>query len=115
MDDRPAEEQQQGPHVSLGHLLMAMAFVIPVATVIGDLKRAGGGLLRYALGAMLGLALGSAIVWITWKVGRFLWLRFSDRSRKADTALAIGLYGLDICSMIAGLMGGGFLASLLTH
>jgi hypothetical protein len=103
----------QSPQWTLGHLLMAMAFVMPVIAVIGDLKHAGGGALRYALGAPLGLALGTTIVWLTWKSGKTVWLCFSGRSERARRTLAIGLFGLDICALLFGFIGGRALASLL--
>lgn len=99
--------------MTLFHLLLAIIFFVPAETVLGELKRVHCGVLPYVFGIPAGLALGAAIVWLTFKSGQFLWLRFSGRSKRVDNFLGVGLLVLHICSLILGFTSGAFMGSIL--
>jgi predicted phage tail protein len=54
-------ENKQG-HVTLGHLFMGIALFMPAAVVVGEVRAAGGGVLRYLFGLPLALVLGGLVV-----------------------------------------------------
>lgn len=105
----------EGGEFTLGHLLMAIGFFMPVEAVVFAVKDAGGGALRYALGVPLGLALGLLIVRLDWKIGKALWLRSRNYSERVQNGLALGVFALQIVWIAAGAIVGGVLALLLVR
>lgn len=101
--------------ITVGHLLMAIGFFMPVEAVVIVVKHAGGGALRYALGVPLGLALGVLIVRLDWKIGKALWLRSRNYSEKVQNGVALGVFALQVVWIIAGAIVGDELASLLVR
>jgi hypothetical protein len=91
-----------------------MILEMPSVVIVAGFKRAHCGALPYFLGVPVGLALGAAIAWLTWKSGRFLWLKFNGRSKSADNLLGIGLLILHICSLMVAFASGVFVQSVLT-
>ena len=116
MTDGPdAQEERQGGGITLGHLLLAIAFFSPFMAVGTEIHRAGGGLLRYAAGILLATVLAAFIVWADWNVGKLLWARAQHHSGMAQNFLALGVFGLYFLSIVAGDIAGYHVASFLIH
>jgi hypothetical protein len=81
--------------------------------VATETHRAGGGILRYALGVSLAFALAVFIVWADWNIGKLLWLRSQQYSGTAQNLLALGVFVLYFLSIVAGDIAGFHLASLI--
>lgn len=98
-------ESKQG-QVTLGHLLMGIALLMPAGVVIGEVKAAGGGMLQYLFGLPLALALGGLVIVLEWYSGRFFWQRSQRYSDRTRNIVAIGLFALQIVwVMLAGICG----------
>ena len=105
MCEKP-QPDQKGP-VTISHLLMRMALVAPVAAVFAEVGAAGGGVLRYIFGLPLALVLGGLVVVLEWHSNAFFWPRSQAYSERAQTVVAIGLFGLQIMWIVlAGICGG---------
>ena len=109
------QDTEQRGQVTLGHLLLSIAFFMPVVAVIMEIKRVGGGPVQYALSVPLGLGLGAVIGRLSWIAGRSLWLRSQSYSNKVQNGIAIGVFALDIVWIIVGGIAGTALAHLLIH
>ena len=114
-EKQDTEQRTQHGQVTLGHLLLSIAFFIPVETVIFEIKHVGGRPVQYALGVPLGLGLGAVIGRLSWISGRSLWLRSQRYSQKVQNGIAIGVFALDIVWIIVGGIAGTALAHLLIH
>ena len=108
---KEAQEVQGG--MTIGHLLMAMAFLMPVIFVFGDVKGSGGGALRYALGVPSGLGIGAMIVFQDWHLGKYLWLRTRKFSTRVQNVVGVGGLALDVVWIVVGCFAGSELASML--
>ena len=75
--------------------------------------RAGGGILRYALGISLVFAFAVFIVWPDWNIGKFLWRRSQQHSGTAQKLLVLGVFVLYFLSIVVGDIAGFYLASLI--
>ena len=90
----------------MGHLFMGITLFMPAATVVGEVRAAGGGVLRYLFGLPLALVLGGLIVVLEWYSGRFFWQRSQRYSDRAQNVVAIGLFALQLMwAMLAGICG----------
>jgi hypothetical protein len=114
-NENNTQQEMQGGGVTLGHLLLAISFVSPIAAVETEVHRAGGGMLRYSLGFFVSFGLAVLIVWACWSGGRLLWLRSQHHSERAQNFLAFGMYGLYFLSIVVGDIAGYRLAALLIH
>jgi hypothetical protein len=112
MDKQEARESQSGG-VTLGHLFMLMGFAGPAEVVIGDVHRAGGGILRYLIGIPFALALGALTVWILWSLGKFFYIRSLGYSERILSGVALGVYALDLLGIIGGMLTATKLAAFL--
>ena len=102
-----------GQALTLGNMLIVTSFTITVMAVILPLKDAGGGLLRYILGVPLALALGTLIVWLSWRFQKSLWLRSEGATKRKEYVIAV-VFLLSMLFFIgAGVFAGDMLASLL--
>ena len=61
--------------VTLGHLLLAIAFSQPVGIAVIRIAHSGGGVLRHLIVAPVALVLGFLIAALDWKLGKAVWLR----------------------------------------
>jgi hypothetical protein len=107
------KEQQRGGQVTLGHLLMAIAFFMPAAAAFAELKRAHGGIVRYVVGGAAAMALGALIVRLDWASGKQLWLHSQRYSERSQNWFAVGGFGLQIGWIIAGAIVGFRLISFV--
>lgn len=112
-EEQDAGLRTQRGQVTVGHLLLFIAFFILVETVIIEMRHLGGGPVQYALGVPLGLGLGAVIVRLNWISGRSVWLRSQRYSKKVQNRIAIGVFVLDIVWMIVGGIAGSTVAHLL--
>lgn len=112
-EEKEIEEQSQGGGMTLGHLLMAIGFFMPVETVIMEFRRANGRVLDYIIGVPLAIGLGTLIVWLNWTFGKRLWIRSQGYSKNVRNAIALGAFSLDFVWIIVGLVAALGLVSLL--
>lgn len=115
LDGLDTEQRTQQGQVTVGHLLFAFVFLMPVEFVIFGIKDAGGGFFQYVLGVPLGVGLGAIIGRLSWNLGRFLGLRAEGCSTKMQILVALGILTLDIAWMILGGIAGSSLSRLLVH
>jgi hydrogenase-4 membrane subunit HyfE len=112
-ENRTDVAENTGPALTLGNLLMVTSFMITVMAVINPIKHAGGGVVRYMLSVPLALALGALIVWLNWKVQKYLFQRAKGATKRTEnTIVAIFLLSLPFFIALGG-FAGGILASLL--
>ena len=109
----PQRAQTQHGQVTLAHLLVAVALIMAPAVVVGEVKAAGGGVLRYSLGLTLGLLVGALIVLLEWHSGRFLWHRSQALHDRGQNIVAIGLFALQLVWIVIAILCGSQLAHLV--
>lgn len=68
--------------VTLGHLLLAIAFFQPVGIAVIQIQHYGGGILRYLIVVPVALVLGVLIASLDWKLGKAVWLRCQPYSNE---------------------------------
>jgi len=95
------------------HLLLGIAFCVPVGAAATVLAHSGGGTLRYAITVPSALALGALIVWLDWKLGKVLWLRCQGCSKQVQNVVAIGLFAAGLLWIAVGAVSGFKLATFV--
>ena len=106
MDDLKIRHSQ----VTLSHLLLGMAVVMPAVAAISSIRVAGAGVFRIALGLILGLAIGSCICILDLQICKFLRLRSAKYAEKARKLIDLGLFALLFIWILAGVIAGNNLA-----
>jgi hypothetical protein len=104
--------QTQIRKIGLVDLFAMVGLVMPVMAVIGEVKRSRGGILAYNLALPTGITLGILIAVVEWKLGKAIWLRFKDRSKRVRNAVGILLFFLQLFWIFAGLLRGDKLGPL---
>jgi hypothetical protein len=99
--------------VTLGHLLLAIAFFQPVGVAVIQIQHSGGGILRYLIVAPVALVLGFLIASLDWKLGKAVWLRCQQYSSRAQKRVAIALFCLQLLWIVLGTMLGFKLATFV--
>jgi uncharacterized membrane protein YGL010W len=99
--------------LTLSHLLSGIALVMAPAIVVGEIRAAGGGAIRYLLGLASGLLLGTLIVLLEWHLGKFLWQRSQTLPDRGQNIVAIGLFALQFVWIILAMICGSQLAHLI--
>src|SRR5579872_1234590 len=99
--------------VTLGHLLLAIAFCQPVGIAVIQIKHSGGGILRYLVIVPVALALGFLIASLDWKLGKATWLRCQAYSNRARKRVAIALFCLQLLWIVLGVISGFKLATFV--
>jgi hypothetical protein len=112
-EEKDTSQENQVRQVTLLHLLMAIAFFMPVEALIIQVHQAGGGAVRYVLGVPLAVGLGALIVRFDWTFGKPLWLWSKRHSPKVQNAIGLALFTLLIVWIAVGAIAGHALASLL--
>lgn len=79
---------------------------------IGEVRLSRGGIFAYILALPTGIALGILIAVVEWKLGKAIWLRFKDRSKRVRNAVGILLFFLPPFWIFAGLLSGDKLGAL---
>jgi len=114
-----SDQKSQGMHeefraLTLTNLLMAIAFLAPIAILIGDLKNARSGLLRYAAGLPSAMASAMILIFIEWHLLKLIWTQSERYSRKWSEAAGTVLWlFVLIFWLAAGAMIGDLIAGLL--
>jgi hypothetical protein len=103
-------ENPQSGQVTMMHLLLAIAFVMPITGAMA--KHFGSGALCYLIVLPASLAVGALIVWSQWKLGKALWSRCQRYSKKAPSAVALFLFALELLWIVVGVAAGSMLAAL---
>lgn len=111
--DKAVWENTGTGQVTLGHLLLGIAFCMPVSMGVTELKHSGGGILRYLIVAPSALVIGALIVSFDWKLGKAVWLRCQRYSNKAQNRAAMGLFGLQLLWIVLGAISGFKLATFV--
>jgi uncharacterized protein HemX len=101
--------------VTLMHLFLGIAFCMPITAATTELKHSGGGTLRYLVAVPLALALGAAIVWLHWKLGKTVWLRCQRYSKQAQNAVAMALFAVELLWIVVGGLSGFKLATIVAE
>ena len=101
--------------VTLMHLLLGIAFCMPIGMAMPQLKNSGGGLLRYVVAAPATLILGILIVFLEWKLGKAIWLRCQRYSKKAQNVVAFGLFVLQLLWIVVGTISGFKVATFVAE
>ena len=100
--------------VTLGHLLLAIAFFQPVGIAVIQIAHSGGGVLRYLIVAPVALVLGFLIASLDWKLGKAVWLRCQRCSNRTQNRVAIALFCLQLLWIVLGTILGFKLAAFVT-
>src|SRR5215468_8046307 len=108
---RGISRNTQSGQVTLMHLLLAIAFVMPITGAIAELKHSGSGALCYLIVLPASLAIGALIVWFDWKLGKALWSRCERHSPKVQNAVAMFLFTLELLWIVVGVVSGSMLAA----
>jgi hypothetical protein len=101
--------------VTLGHLLLGIAFCMPVSMAVAEIKHSGGGIFRYLIVTPLALVVGVLIVSLDWKLGRAVWLRYQQYSTRAQNRAAMALFTLQLLWIVLGAISGFKLATLVAE
>lgn len=99
--------------VTLGHLLLAIAFCQPVGVAVIQIEHSGGGILRYLIVIPLALLLGLLIASLDWKLGKALWLRCQRYSDRAQNKVAMALFCMQLLWIVLGTILGFRLATFV--
>jgi len=114
MQNRNAASENAGTgQVTVGHLLLGIAFCMPLGAAVTEIKHSGGGILRYLIVAPVALVLGVLIVTLDWKLGRALWLRCQRYFNTAQNRAAVALLGLQLLWILVGAISGFRLATFV--
>jgi hypothetical protein len=114
-EDRDVWKNPESGQVTMMHLLLCIAFFMPVVTAITELKHSGGGTLRYLVAAPSALVLGALIVSLDWKLGKVVWLRWQRYSKQAQNAVAIALLAGELLWIVVGVVSGVKLAAFVAE
>lgn len=99
--------------VTLGHLLLAIAFCQPVGVAVIQMEHSGGGILRYLIVVPVALMVGVLSASLDWKLGKAVWLRCQPYSNRAQKRVAISLFCLQLLRIILGTILGFKLATFV--
>lgn len=88
---------------------------MPIESVIGTVRALGGGVLRYVIALPFGILLGVLIVYVAWKLGRSVWVRFQNRSEKTKNRVGMALFVFQLFCIAVGLVSGGIVGKLIVH
>ena len=113
IEGKTVSKNQECGQVTLGHLLLAIAFCMPMGMAMAELKHSGGGLPRYLVAAPSALVIGALIVSLDWKLGKAVWLRFQMYPKTVQDRVAIALFALDLLWIVAGAVSGLKLATFV--
>jgi hypothetical protein len=97
------------------HLLVGVAFFMPVVAASGDLKGLGGGTLRYAVALPSALTLGALIVLFEWKLGKAAWLKSQRYPKKTQDLIGVSIFALQLLCTAIGAVFGTKLATLVAE
>lgn len=95
-------------------LFWGITFFMPAVTAAGELKHSDGGVLRYLITVPPAFALGALIVWVDWKLGKAVWLRYQGYPKQAQNMLGFAWIVLDLFWIMIGAFLGSKLASSIT-
>lgn len=115
LEDNAVSKNPEAGQVTLMHLLLGIAFCMPITTAISELKHSGGGVLRYLVAVPSALGLGAVIVSVDWKLGKAAWLRSQRYSTQAQNAVAIALFVGELLWIFVGCVSGFKLAALIAE
>lgn len=115
LEDKAVSKNTESGQVTLGHLLLGIAFCMPIGMAMTELKHNGGGVLRYLAAAPSTLVIGALIVSLDWKLGKAVWLRFQSYSKTVRNAAAVALFALELLWVVAGAVLGFKLATFVTE
>jgi hypothetical protein len=115
LEDRAGSKNPESGQVTLMHLFLCIAFFMPVAAATTELKRSGGGRLRYLVAVPSALVLGALIVSLDWRLGKALWLRCQRYSKQAQNAVAIALFAVELLWIVVGSISGFDLAAFVAE
>ncbi|MGA9392748.1 MAG: hypothetical protein WBV69_20130 [Candidatus Sulfotelmatobacter sp.] len=115
LEDRAVLRNPESGQVTLMHLLLGIAFFIPVGAATTLLWHSGGGALRYLVIVPSALALGALIVTLDWKLGKAAWLRCQRCSKHMQNAVAIGLFAAELLWIAVGAVSGFKLATFVAE
>jgi hypothetical protein len=110
----PRKKPESG-QVTLMDLFLGIAFCMPITAATTELKRSGGGTLRYLIAVPSALALGAVIVWLDWKLGKTVWLRCQRYSKQAQNAVAVALFAIELLWIVVGGVSGFKLAAFIAE
>lgn len=114
MHNHNAVSQNKGTgQVSVGHLLLAVAFCQPAGVAILQIHHSGGGIVRYLIVIPIALVLGLLIASCDWKLGNALWLRCQRYSDKTQNKVATALLCLELLWIVLGTILGLKLATFV--
>ena len=114
MPHQNAVSKNTGPgQVTLGHLLLAIAFSQPVGLAVIRVAHSGGGALRYLIVVPVALGLGFLIAALDWKLGKAVWLRCRRYSNRTQNRVAIALFCLQLIWIVLGTALGFVLATFV--
>ena len=110
-----ASKNPESGQVTILHLLLGIAFFMPVVAAVSALKRSSGGALRYTVAVPLTLAVGSLIVWLDWKIGKAAWMRSEHYSKFLQNVAALSIVAMDVAWIAVGGVSGSELAKLIAE
>ncbi|HSS99378.1 MAG TPA: hypothetical protein VLK33_20225 [Terriglobales bacterium] len=115
LDPVDTSKKTHPKQITVMDLILGIAFCMPTVAAVSELKHSGGGISHYLIAIPLGLSLGALIVWVDWKLGKTIWLRYQGYPKRAQDMLAIFWILVDLLWIIIGGFLGIKLAWLMAN
>ena|ERR1700719_2083144 len=115
LEDRDVSKNPEAGQVTLMHLLLGIAFCMPITAATSELRHSGGGTLRYLVAVPSAIALGAVIVSLDWKLGKTVWSGCQRYSKRAQNAVAVVLFAVEWLWIVAGGLSGFKLAAFVAE
>ena len=112
-NERTGLRNSESGQVTLMHLLLCIAFCMPIVEATTDLEHSGGGAVRYLIAVPSALVLGALIVCLDWKLVKAVLLRCQRYSKQSQNGVAIALFALQILWIVLGAIAGFKLAAFV--
>jgi hypothetical protein len=107
--------RSESGQVTLMHLLLSIAFFMPLIAACGEIQNTGGGITRYLLAVPLSIMIGVIIVVSDWNMGKMLWMKSQQLSRRIQNATALALLVLEVLWIFVGAVSGSKLGILVAR
>jgi hypothetical protein len=115
MEPDTLETKPEAGQMTLIHLFLGIAFFMPTASAITEVKHAGGGVLRYLVVIPFAIVIGVLIVSIDWRLGKAIWLRSCRYSERVQIGVSVALFAFQLPWIFLGEVSGEKLAAFVVN
>jgi hypothetical protein len=115
LEERDVSKSPESRRVTLMDLFLGIAFCMPITAATTELRHSGGGTFRYLVAVPSTLALGAVIVYLDWELGKTVWLRCQRYSERAQNAVAVVLFAVELLWIVVGGISGFKLAGFVAE